>query len=176
MWSKVLNSLNNSSGSYSSEFITTIIRSQLVRLMAYTLHISMRQYQQSSLWGSWLIFFISQWDNINNLACEARGLYSSYSNKKMSTKLTSRPPGPRWAKLLTRNINISIGNLTGSETEKLTLRPQGPRRAKLLNRNINISIGGGGGSQNQEIYVNDRFYKIFNIKRYVYQEIFVLLK
>jgi len=73
LWQTVLNTLSNSmacdlkywiysSGLYSSEVNTKIIRSQLVRLMAYTLHI-----------------------NINNLACEAHGVYSLYLNKRKST-------------------------------------------------------------------------------------------
>ena len=52
--------------------------------MAYILHILIRKYQQSSLWGSWLIFCISQQENINNLACEARG---SSKSKKENTFL-----------------------------------------------------------------------------------------
>ena len=71
-------------GLYSVYFDRNTLRSQLVRLMAYILYISMRKCEQSSLWGSWLIFFISQWENINNLAYEAHGLYSLYLNKKIS--------------------------------------------------------------------------------------------
>ena len=56
-----------------------------MRLMGHILSIPIRKYLQFSLYVSWPIFFIFDLENPNNLACEARGLYSSESNKKILT-------------------------------------------------------------------------------------------